>query len=359
MSDQTIPRRANASSGVDTKHCSGVFIVGAPRSGTTLLALILMRLPQFAVYRAESKLLSLCQHRFGSLSSSRARSAFLKEWYESMQFTRSGLSHRDFEELLREHGGDWYHLLMAFMDAIAGKQGKTHWCDSEPHNGFYIHDILRRFPDARVIHIIRDGRSVAVSQEKLGWLSLPVHHWPRVYRLMVAGLQWERSVKAIQAAATAHPEGVFALHYEDLVTDTQGALKRLGGFLQVDTSALWQDGQNPLATVESNTAFADQTPGLSRTGIGRWRGRLDRTEEAALTSTIRRSLLWMDYEAQSVHPSIHHRVFAHLARPAIAAKRWAITSTSLGRWSTTTLPVARSPRQTNVANTPEARQENS
>src|SRR3546814_2786506 len=62
-----------------------------------------------------------------------------------------------------------------FVDAIfrcyADAQGKPRWGDKTP---FYTPDIdiIRRvFPDAKLVHLVRDGRDVVLSQRSIEWLS--------------------------------------------------------------------------------------------------------------------------------------------------------------------------------------------
>ena len=54
------------------------------------------------------------------------------------------------------------------MTEMCRLQGKQRWVEKSPNNMQFVSDLDRRFPTARFIHVIRDGRSVAVSQRRHG-----------------------------------------------------------------------------------------------------------------------------------------------------------------------------------------------
>src|SRR5438067_4416909 len=75
-----------------------VFVLGCPRSGTTVLYHMLLSAGSFAVYRAESNVFSVLQPRFGNLKSARHRKELLGYWFKSKLFQATGLN----SELVRE-----------------------------------------------------------------------------------------------------------------------------------------------------------------------------------------------------------------------------------------------------------------
>src|SRR5215472_5721044 len=69
-----------------------VFVLGCPRSGTTVLYHMLLSARNFAVYRAESNVLNLLQPRFGDLRSAKNRRRLLDTWLRSKLFRVTGLN---------------------------------------------------------------------------------------------------------------------------------------------------------------------------------------------------------------------------------------------------------------------------
>src|SRR5579884_3689817 len=68
-----------------------VFVVGCPRSGTTLLYHMLLSAGDFAIYRTESHVFSMLLPRFGDLRHARNRRRLMDAWLNSYYFRESGL----------------------------------------------------------------------------------------------------------------------------------------------------------------------------------------------------------------------------------------------------------------------------
>ena len=77
-----------------------VFVLGCPRSGTTLLYHMLLSAGNFAVYRAESEVLHLLEPGFGDLGVHKNRKRLMQPWVKSRLFTATGLEEGPLEERL-------------------------------------------------------------------------------------------------------------------------------------------------------------------------------------------------------------------------------------------------------------------
>src|SRR5437660_8428244 len=80
-----------------------VFVLGCPRSGTTLLYHMLLSAGNFAVYRAESQVFNLLEPRFGDLRVARNRRRLLQAWKNSSLFTKTGLEASEVEKDVMAH----------------------------------------------------------------------------------------------------------------------------------------------------------------------------------------------------------------------------------------------------------------
>ena len=81
------------------------------------------------------------------------------------------------------NGGDFLRIV---MEEMCRKQGVERWAETTPDHLLYISWIKETIPDALVIHVIRDGRDVALSWEKKGQIRrLPWTAcgppWPRAF----------------------------------------------------------------------------------------------------------------------------------------------------------------------------------
>src|SRR5712692_10824203 len=77
-----------------------VFVLGCPRSGTTVLYHMLLSAGNFAVYRAEANVFSILQPRFGSLRSKNNLRELLQLWLKSKLFQATGLQAAQIREKL-------------------------------------------------------------------------------------------------------------------------------------------------------------------------------------------------------------------------------------------------------------------
>src|SRR5207248_2172811 len=219
-----------------------VFVLGCPRSGTTVLYHMLLSAGSFAVYRAESNVFSVLQPRFGNLESARHRKELLGYWFKSKLFQATGLN----SELVRDKvihechsSGDFLRVV---MEEIAKQQGVERWADCTPDHLLYIREIKRQIPNALIIHIIRDGRDVALSYVKQGWAyPLP---WDSGEHLSVAGLFWEWIVNRGRELGRELGNDYYELHYEDLVEKPHETVSRLGEFVgqELDYDRIQQVG---------------------------------------------------------------------------------------------------------------------
>jgi hypothetical protein len=115
--------------------------------------------------------------------------------------------------------------------------------DRTPDNALLIHNLKPIFPRIKFIHIIRDGRDVAVS----GWYHGKKQQLPSFtqrgfdndfakYSLESARSGWVPFINHALAFGQKHPEHYFELRYESLLTDPEPVVTQLFEFLNVDAS---------------------------------------------------------------------------------------------------------------------------
>ena len=126
-------------------------------------------------------------------------------------------------------GGDFLRIV---MQEIARKQGVARWADCTPDHLLYMEEIKRQIPDALFIHIIRDGRDVALSYVQQGW-SYPLP-WDRDERLGVAGLYWEWVVRKGREQGPRLGVDYQEVRFEELIANPRQTLSRLGEFIEHD-----------------------------------------------------------------------------------------------------------------------------
>ena len=309
-----------------------VFVLGCPRSGTTVLYHMLLSGGNFAVYRSESNVFSILQPRFGDLRSESNRRELLRYWLKSPLFQLTGL---DAEQLHDKIMGDCHcagDFLRIVMEETARHQGVERWADCTPDHLLYIPEIKRQIPNALIVHIIRDGRDVALSYVKQGWAyPLP---WDRHEHLSVAGLFWEWIVSKGREFGRKLGRDYYELHYEDLVENPREALRQVGAFVEqeLDYDRIQQVGIGSVS--KPNSSFTSELGGGIHP-VRRWAEKMTPEQLATFESLTGGFLQELGYPLSSGHSRGDLRAMRlrYTYRSWFAARHWTKSRTPLGRFA--------------------------
>jgi Sulfotransferase family len=177
-------------------------------------------------------------------------------------------------------GEDAYRFIAAApFEAYAALHGKPRWGDKTPHYVHHVDHLLRLWPRARFVVLVRDGRDVALSLRRMPFG--PNNAW-------AAAQWWARGIRAGARAAAEHPEAVLTIRYEDLAQRPAEEVRRLCGFLGLSYSddMLALEHVDPARIVPDQAAwFPTLFDGINTSAVGRWRremGARDRRIFAAL-----------------------------------------------------------------------------
>lgn len=212
-----------------------LFVVGCPRSGTTLLQRMLDSHPQLAV--AYDSLFIPAAVR-GQPDKNPPVSATLVDRIESFhRFPRLGLPEgvvKHLAPLARDYAG----LVRQIYDAFAEMHGKDLGGEKSPGYVRHMPMLHTLFPDARFIHLVRDGRNVALSLLDWGKASKRPKGPARKYRLWndspiaVCALWWARKAgRGRRDADQLPPDRYTEVSYERLVDRPESTLRELSDFL--------------------------------------------------------------------------------------------------------------------------------
>lgn len=196
------------------------FVVGVSRSGTTLLRLMLDAHPDLAVPPETHFIPQLARACQDGCTADQALEIIRghRRWADFR------LDAAELERRLRAI--DPFALpeaLRAFYGLYAENAGKSRWGDKTPHYTRKMPLIERLLPEARFVHLIRDGRDVALSL-------MEVHFGPEDVR--GAAERWTSWITKARrhGAKVSH---YLELRYEDLISDTEGVLRQVCEFVEL------------------------------------------------------------------------------------------------------------------------------
>ncbi|MBV9773637.1 MAG: sulfotransferase [Gemmatimonadetes bacterium] len=201
-------------------------VVGSPRSGTTLLRLMLDSHPELAI-PPETGFLALAPKLRGSGDSLRERF-----FHAVTAFGEPAPAWPDFEipaETFREALQEISPFtapagFRAFYRLYAERFGKARWGDKTPLYCLQMDTIRRVLPEARFVHLVRDGRDAALSLRKM-WFSPG-------WEIEKQAAYWRRCVLAARRAGAGRPD-YLEVRYEELVLDTRTTLQRICAFVDL------------------------------------------------------------------------------------------------------------------------------
>lgn len=266
-----------------------VIVVGCPRSGTTLLQLMLHCHPRMAVPPETRFVIDAYDRRvgFGDLTDPANRRA-LAEWITGRpagKFHDLGLDAAEVNERIVAAPPTLGSALATVFQAYAGRFGKPRWGDKRPTYIQHLDHIMRLFPEAQIVHVIRDGRDCVASLKEMSWYKKDINH---------AISTWAQAVDAgRRAARQLGPGSYHEMRYEDLVADPETMLRGLCAFLGEDYDPAMTEPSRVAATaVPAQKHWHARTHGAVDTRrVRSWEKRLDPAEialaEAALASRMR------------------------------------------------------------------------
>lgn len=259
---------AGMSTAVASAQEEPFFLVGAERSGTTLLRLML-------AHHREIE----CAPEFEFLVEEMpAASGWpdLSDYYEWLSTNRIFAPHA----LSIDPSLDYPSLAKSFVAQYCQRTRK-------PIHGATCHKnfdrLLRIWPQARFVHLLRDGRDVARSCVGMGWAG---NVWHGAQRWIDAEELWA------SLAPRVDPSRRFELGYEALIADPEQQLARLCGFLGTEYDAGMLD-------YSQDSSYERPDPRL----IGQWKKKLCRQELALLEARIGPYLRQRGYEESGVAPA--------------------------------------------------------
>ena len=217
-----------------------LFIVGCPRSGTTLLQRIVNAHPQIAITPESHWIPHLYEKPWALSPEGLIEHKLVRELGAHPKFARLGISRQELKRLekLARNGQPltYSRLVTTLLDLYGKAHGKPLVGDKTPDYVRRISTLHGLWPEARFVHVIRDGRDVCLSMRE----------WPKVHPkpgdfmtwkedpVSTVAWWWGFNVRLGRDAGRSLGSGLYyELRYEALVARPQEQCELLCAFLGV------------------------------------------------------------------------------------------------------------------------------
>ncbi|REK25689.1 MAG: sulfotransferase [Planctomycetota bacterium] len=270
------------------------FIVGSGRCGSTLLRRILEANshvhipPEIPILSRQIELFRRVQHL---------------DWAEVVHLVFAPF---EFSVMSVDHGVAIRPLVMELVDAQSSERnlaclldryyryhGETRgksvrrWGDKTPINVFALDEVRSVFPDARFIHVLRDGVDVVASMIDQG------------RTLEYAANRWVTSVRSATRFARSYAKQCLLIRYEELVTEPSAVVERVCDFTGIPfvRSMLSQSEHVPnMGDVPLHHHHRRVSQPISAASVGRGRANLTSSQKRQLRPMLEPTLFEFGYE---------------------------------------------------------------
>ena len=269
-----------------------LFIVGCPRSGTTLLRRIVGAHPDIAITKETHWIIQLLEGEPAASTEAPVTPELLARLLSHRRFARLELDPpriERLEQLVAEDGPVSYaELITTVFDLCGEMSGKRLVGDKTPR---YVRDVPtlhRLWPRAKFVHLIRDGRDVCLS----------VWNWDKDNRFVTRistfeedpvstiALWWEQLVRLGREAGAELPADLYhEVRYERLVAEPAEECRQLCEFLGVpydERMLRFHEGRTKHDPgLDAKSAWRPITPGLRNWRTEMAGGDIERFEAVA------------------------------------------------------------------------------
>lgn len=236
------------------------FIVGCPRSGTTLLSVLLDRHSSVAVPPE-----TFFFHVFSGLSRRREKPDYewlVSQYLDDSYMTAMKLDRSKILQRLHSYHPDHSSFFRCALEEYAAVHNKSIIGEKTATHLMWIDTIFQWYPNAKVVWIVRDGRDVAMAMMRLFHKNLRAHcsNWRRSVEL---GLKFEQK----------YSDKIYQIRFENLVSNTEYELIKLGQFLGIDYQERMIDTNIYSGAVPENERFYKERAlqPIDRSRIGEWK----------------------------------------------------------------------------------------
>lgn len=269
----------------DHDDFSPIFIVGFPRSGTTLLATLLSRHSRIAVPPETQFLEEVVD---GAVD----RAAMLERAARNSRCRDLGLDADVVSANFMARPPTYSWLFRVLLETYAADAGKELAAEKSPLHLLHVPTLAQWYPRARFLLLVRDGRDCVLSMLKVPWAHDSV---------LRHSAEWRRRMGSARRLCDRHRRALHVVRYEDLLLAPDGELRSVMAFLGL---AFETDQLSPSAASSAVPGWekawkskAYDAPDSSR--VAAWRGEADPATLLAMESVMGDELAAWGYPVEN------------------------------------------------------------
>jgi hypothetical protein len=306
------------------------YIVGVDRSGTTLLRAMLASHPDLAIPdEANFRLkLSVKPERYEQADGIDLE-AFVPDLFADGMFRSWGLSEEETRMALQAAAPrSFADAMRALFLHAARKEGKTRYGDKTPQGVMVMPRLSRLFPEARFIHIIRDGRDVALSH---------IHTEGFIPSAAEVAIKWKTMIERGQSdGRILGPERYREVRYEQLVERPEAVVHSLCGYIELDFHAsmlrYFERPLEVLGATQPGIGFHASLYKPPTKGLRNWRAQMKAPDLEIFEAIAGDLLERLGYRRSAPRSNVRTRVRAGFVRLFIAGKEFVKSRIADYRW---------------------------
>ncbi|MYM63391.1 sulfotransferase [Pseudomaricurvus sp. HS19] len=274
-----------------------VFVVGASRSGSSLLAAMLNAHSRIAC-GPESQLLNKLKpavlkrmfrdRNWPALAVERVSRVVLAEQRVIDLF---GVSEQELFAALKDREPSVAALFDALVGTYAAKKGKPRWAEKTPRHLLHLDTLRAAYPEAKIIRIVRDFRDSAISMRQLPWASRQ-----ELVNCYICSEWFERTGDFF-----LQDDKSLTVKYETLVREPEKVLTEICSFIgESFESGMLDTSSSGMDVMSRNESWKQQVTGeLDESRLYRWKGLFTQEQKVAFDLCAGGLLAEFGYEVES------------------------------------------------------------
>lgn len=284
-----------------------IFIVGVPRSGTTLIRTILSAHPNIAI-SPPSKYFNYWLKHYSHLNIANDNDfeSFWKDFSNSKLFSHFDVDvHSIRDRILASDNISHKTIFTSLLQAYASKMGKSRWGDKTAGHFPYVDKLFEWYPQARIIWMLRDPRAVTKSLVSLPWSSRA--------DIDIRALHWKKGARMLKTWTT--DKRVLVVKFEELVFKPNETVPRICEFVEEEYTPTMIENRSQINTPIinytdnswTNEYIQKSLKPIDSNNLNKWKSSLSLREITLIEHIVKVEMTRYDY--QSITEGLNNRLY--------------------------------------------------